>query len=266
MKAIEILEKHRLLIQTFFVIILLWLWYFLYYFYTELNIKNCWDWEIFSWWICIENTINKTPQEEIGQNNWYWTYYLNLWWTYSENHDISKYKKIKINENIDGLRIFITIDFPTRFKEKYSSYTTSNGFKFALKYFLGENWFDEEWWFYNVLRNSSCSNLINDPPKGLDWAIVWNDINWWHTRVLDLTKKTKIAFKKDKCKPWLQYTYTNTLEFINKNIWKELYVWWYLSHVWKWANHWPIKGREVSLIKEIKIEYIWNDWAIEIVQ
>lgn len=265
MKTI-ILERYKLLIQAIMIIILLSLWYFLYYFYTELNIKDCWEWKIRSWWICTEISQTEISWEETIENNKYWTHYLDLGWVYSQDHDISKYKKIKINENIDWLRLFITIDFPNRFKENYSSYTTSNGFKFALKYFLGEKWFDEEWGFYNVLRNSSCSNLINDPPKGLDWAIVWKDINWWHIWILDLTKKAKIALEKEKCKPWLQYTYTDTLWFINKNIGKELYVWWYLSHVWGWTNHWPIKWREVSLIKEIKIEYIWNDWAIEIVQ
>ena len=234
-----------------------------------MNIKNCSDWTILSWWVCTkiiqDNLWSKTESwwEDVIVDNWYWTHYLNLGWAYSQNHDISKYKKIKINENIDSLRLFITVDFPNWFKEKYS-YATSPWFKFALKYFFWEKWFDEEWWFYNVLRNSSCSNLINDPTRNLNWAIVWKDINWWYTRILDLTKKTPIASEQGECKPWLQYRYTDTLWFINGNISKELYVGGYLSHVGEWAWHWPIKWWEVSVIKDIKIEYIWNSWAIEV--
>lgn len=133
-----------LIINAVFILFLLWIWYFLYYFYTELNNSDCKEWEILHNKQCMLETISCDFINWSWSKTWEWNDYSDCrvsscsWWfelidntclseirqrtivfTWSfaaKSHTLWSYQKIKINDTIQNGTIKITIDFQELYK------------------------------------------------------------------------------------------------------------------------------------------------------
>lgn len=227
--------------------------------YSECIIKNCNE-----WYEILENScVSKIRERKIVLNNEFIV----------KDYEIWAYPKIKINDEIYWWFIKYTVDYSDEYKKwPYSKWyiygirpdwTTARSV-FAFYFFLWENiyakkspyleWF---WWFFNVFAQRKSWDFRNDASKWLFWLIEWKYILWWYTREIPISNEVFVATKSEEWKEWYQYKPLRLKEYINKHIWSYLHIWWFLSNWW-------IEWWKFTNIKSIEIEYIWNSWAIEI--
>ena len=203
--------------------------------------------ELYDWNIAITGTediwANLKKEEQIS---------VFSWWLVISSQDEKKYPKIKINSPIKKWTIFYTIEISDNLKNSW--YLKSSSYYFAFRFFIANF---ENGGYYKVFRKTN-SWVWNDYSSWLDGAISWIELNWWYTWEIPLAEKVPIS--RNKWEYW--YTYINTLDFINSNIWKEISLWWYLSSVKEFPEWWWMTTK----IKSIVISYEWNKGALELVK
>lgn len=233
------------------------------------NLLLAWALVIVQWlFIFFYSQYKQWSTETIVDNNtWYNDTWINntiseytktiLSWFNNNNlvAYISDYPKIKINSKISQIQLIAEIEFTNNFKEKYK-YEDSSSYFFWLNFFL---WDFDNGGYYGVYRKQNWW-IGNSTKNKLFWAKLANEIKDWTTRYIPLTKDIPIAVDAEKRTSNIQFTYFNAEDYLNNNIGKEIPIWVYLSSTSevKWWN--------LTYIKSLKIVYVWEKNAIEVIK
>jgi hypothetical protein len=85
------------------------------------------------------------------------------------------------------------------------------------------------------------------------------EIRDWATRYISLNNAVPIAVEATDRTPSYQFTYFNAEKYLNNNIGKEIPIGVYLSSTSE------VKWRNLTYIKSLKIIYVWEKDAIEVI-
>jgi len=192
-----------------------------------------------------------------------------IWWKTDRLE--KQYPKIKINSsNIGNAILRVVIDFTDWFVQKnkwlvywysvkYENWVTiktpAPGYRFALKFWFWRiiNWDVQYWWWYNVANYwiSPNNKYNNNQDLWLSSAFQWQDIIWWKEYIIYLDETVVGNSNRKTQNDWIIKS-IYPLDFLKKNIWKEITVSSWLSEAWIWGTK----------IKEMEIIYSWEKDAI----
>lgn len=213
----------------------------------------------------IENTcISKIRSRQI----------ILTWWFIANNNVIGAYPKFKINSPILSGTIRITIDFADSYKNwgRYDNYIywrtidwqpARSVFWFFLVVWREtiahkNSYLDSFWWFFDVYANNNGWDLRNSDNLWLNGLVEGKDILWWYTWTIPITNEVIVATKKWERTESYKYKPLKLLDYINNSIWNIIHLWWFLSDAW-------IPWWQLTYIKSIEINYIWDKNAIELI-
>ena len=163
----------------------------------------------------------------------------------------SSFPQIKINKRVNNVKISFDITFTDYFKSNFQWYIKNiDWYFFAFRFFL---WNRDNGWFIDVFRNKN-DGVGNSTNGDLNWAKLGQEISNWTEWII--WNEVKIA------QPAGLYGYTRAYPrtYINSQLWKTIYIGWYLSSVKE------MKWRNFSKINQITIEYEWDEDAIQLVK
>lgn len=198
------------------------------------------------------------------------------WPIFADAYSIWSYPLLRVNKEIQGWEIKMTIDFKEEYKDgRYDNFiygwkldwSNTNPAPFWLFFFFWKEnqklqspyifWY---WWFFDAISNNNGGDLRNSNDLAINWVVPWNQIVGWYTWEIPISDNIVFATKKWEWSSDFKFKRLDIMNYINDNLWSNLYIWWFLSSMnnedwWTFTN-----------IKSIEITYIWVENSLEFVR